>query len=125
MREIKFRAWDNVEDKMYYTGEESDIFFSFNSNGIVATKIQDEPLEEIDSLDHLIYMQYTETKDKNGTDIYEGDIVEYFKNEFAEIKFNEGVFYIESKSEIEFISDIKAHMKVVGNIYNDKKLLTK
>jgi len=39
MREIKFRAWDDVEDKMYYTGEETDIIFYFDDVGIVAEKI--------------------------------------------------------------------------------------
>ena len=44
MREIKFRAWDDVKDRLLYLGEEDDIVFEFGGSGIVATDItEDEP----------------------------------------------------------------------------------
>ncbi len=134
MREIKFRAWDNVENKMYYTGEEDSIFFAFDSNGIAATKLSDEPLEECDSLEHLIYMQYTGLKDKNGKEIYEGDIIEggYLNpltSEFLSrkyvVEYDKGSFKGKlightpyGDTWLQFIEG-----EVIGNIYEDKHLL--
>ena len=53
MREIKFRAWNNAEKKMY------------------------PEVEDIRERYEIYLMQYTGLKDKNGKEIYEGDIVEY------------------------------------------------
>lgn len=59
MREIKFRAWDGY--RMTLAG----IAFS-NSTGLMTTPAKD------------ILMQYTGLKDKNGKEIYEGDIIDEF-----------------------------------------------
>ena len=56
MREIKFRAWDKLTTKMY--GVEFINFADFR-----------------DKEGSTILMQYTGLKDKNGKEIYEGDIV--------------------------------------------------
>lgn len=41
----QYRAWDNVKDRMYYLGEEEDVVFHFESNGIVATDITEDEEE--------------------------------------------------------------------------------
>ena len=66
MREIKFRAYDKKEKKMHYGNMEmfdDMIGFRFGHFGIDTSK------EDIE------LMQSTGLKDKNGTEIYEGDIV--------------------------------------------------
>ena len=57
MREIKFRAWDKENKTMY----------DWNT-------IRDYPIDYTFGSDIIIPMQYTGLNDKNGQELYEGDI---------------------------------------------------
>jgi hypothetical protein len=71
MREIKFRAWDTLDKEMIYPDESELIVLSKNGNYLTYNTRFDS-----DCWFGIELMQYTGLKDKNGKEIYEGDIVE-------------------------------------------------
>lgn len=109
MREIKFRAWDEKGKSMYQITSLHEV----NKNGAFT---------KIDS----VLMQYTGLKDKNGKEIYEGDIVEVKERGLqVRIEFHDGCFKgcdYESKARIlpELFID---EAVIIGNIYENKELL--
>jgi len=113
MKEIKFRAWDGL--RMTKSG------IQFSATDGTLTMVQNMPL-----------MQYTGLKDKNGKEIYEGDIVRCkfaFGDNICEIVYDEGCFWVSQKNRE--VQD-KAHdnlywhkegIEVIGNIYENPELL--
>ena len=118
MKEIKFRVWDNDLEIMSYS--DAEIFITFSDDGIcIGYEIDDE-------IDDYELMQYIGLKDKNGEEIYEGDIVKLF-----EYKVIDNIVLPE---EIVTINDIRKgcdtlrpsqYMEVIGNIYENPELLKK
>ena len=111
MREKKFRAWYNGQ--MIPVGSLS--FF------------MDGEIQVNDELVGCKLMQYTGLKDKNGKEIYEGDIVRLFEHTnfdcFAEVIWNEAnAKFSKTNSPT---SDIFGgdEIEVIGNIYENPELL--
>lgn len=134
-REIKFRAWDKIDKKLRY-----DIEILFSRNSIINNKFcvdfsGIDDAEETD-LENINLMQYINLKDKNGKEIFEGDIVEVSHSAWhlnCEVKYFEQAtcFGIESLDKIDkgvrksFKNVIEEGLtvKVIGNIYENPELL--
>jgi len=125
-REIKFRAWDSDRKIM---GNSIDIQTVYGSLAMY-NSIQRQNDEEAD---YIILMQYTGLKDKNGVEIYEGDIVRfgYYDIEIPEISRSIGVveyddkhlcYKLGKKINVPFYEGLR-DIEVIGNIYQNPELL--
>jgi len=144
-REIKFRAWDKIKNKIYLIAgisfTNNDVWLRINDKQIMGANFSEIKL-----------MQYTGLKDKNDKEIYEGDVIQFLWEEDScwgkagtykgYIGFNQGAFeviYI-SRDEITVFDDGSWHensksddmqsfiswseeIEVIGNIYENPELL--
>lgn len=110
----KFRAWYGIE--MY---DEPVI-----CNGEFYLDWRD--FEDGKTYDGAVLMQSTGLKDKNGVELFEGDIVTGLDYDLDPLKgkiiFKYGCFLIESE-EGNYIISNDAETEVIGNIYENKELL--
>ena len=123
MREIKFRVWD-TENKEMLRVQELDFEDTFYGGRL---SIRTEQYNDYFDIEDMILMQYTGLHDKNGKEIYEGDIVksffvdtdeagnEIYKYYIIEVKYDEVL--------CEYNIDKFMNLEVIGNIYDNKELL--
>ena len=142
MREIKFRGWDSKYSYMNYKVlvgnlDDQDDNYTAHAAWIDPFKV-DYDCEphwcNFDEHSSLILMQYTGLKDKNGKEIFEGDILEFKIYDFnlnrngwtvrGQVKFACGqfvAFNIEGLCEV--LAHGTSHMEVIGNIHENPELL--
>ncbi len=116
MREIKFRAWDKKEKLM--------------------VELYSIPLPNVCGEGRggmsRVYMQYTDLKDKDGNDIYEGDIIEtryynFIKKHWARWRRKKVITYKKyiwhQGFNIAGGTPGKTEYRIIGNIYENPELL--
>lgn len=127
-REIKFRAWATNANKM------------IDLKGITPMALSAGMLDEGDGLfipfrDDIILMQFIGLKDKNGVNIFEGDILQYLEinipytikpyYENYTVEYINGGFRFISKDQsiYGFASDDQIDYEIIGNIHQNPELL--
>lgn len=114
MREIDFRAWDKQTRDMLELYPSSMEFYN--------KRLQTyRPFYS----KHIIRLQYTGLKDRDGREIYEGDIIQDDDGFFWRVYFEDGKFRARG-GEYEEVDDLNEFCpywcEVVGNIYENPEL---
>ena len=128
MREIKFRAWLK-EDKKMVNVETMD-FTDKSMQYLKRSEIINAYILRRESDDDVELMQYTGVKDKNGKEIYEGDILFFRDENMKYIVVQQDAAFIIKSIEIRkysekmcWLDDTEICCEIVGNIYENKNLL--
>ena len=121
----KLRAWDKQDERMSY-GEVEYFDDSINYRFDHFCTGADEDVE---------FMQSTGIKDKNGVEVYEGDVINY-RNSFRNPMTGSGSLSINRDFKIIFengefkakgfdirLKNILSYSEVIGNIYENPELL--
>ncbi|MED4727015.1 YopX family protein [Aneurinibacillus migulanus] len=139
MREIKVRFWDEVNHRFWYGEQEGEseaqeTFQTYFENGRLIAVMWKPVSYGLKSVDDVIERElkgseYTGLKDKNGKEIFEGDIVRISNHPFdgpIEVNRNYEVGY---NSEMELccgswlLFRMRHYAEVIGNVFEHPELL--
>ena len=133
-REIKFRAWDKKERKMYlFDAPFVDCEYNRLSFSCDWNKYNITYGDLIIDNENLVLMQYTGLKDKNGKEIYEGDLLlgrfdvdkveDWLWLSLTEKQKKTGEIIIEVGIPGVYQNALPDDIEVIGNIYENSELL--
>lgn len=146
MNEIKFRAWDE-ENKLMVYSDNQPYWYEWEINehhGVICMHfdyVDDDFGGNVYYGEHLPIMQYTCIKDKNGKEIYAGDVVKDDWGRIMEVVFNKEkakfqfrLIRVEGEHAhwannfvwadmTDWFENGKNYVEVIGNVYENGGLL--
>lgn len=121
MRKIKFKAWSKKKKRwlgvnLQMSLVDGVLWWQFGYDIDVLSKEEAE---------NIVLLQYTGLKDKNGKEIYEGDIIEFEGYDNGEVIFDEKIAgyvirFPNGSAWRSFTTSV-----VIGNIFENKELMEK
>jgi phage uncharacterized protein TIGR01671 len=133
MREIKVRAWHKPYKQMCQVES-----LQFDGNGVYTAVLIEKPFNDrrLVEADEILIEQYTGLKDKNGTEIYQGDICSFISKTGKHTGVVErldnlagfGLRMVKNNfrytfSNLDTLGVNLDTLKVIGNIHKDPELL--
>lgn len=135
----RYRAWDKENDRMIYPSN-NDVYFNLTDDGISIEDLTLEPYDGVFPLLGSVLMQSTGLKDKNGVEIFEGDVVVGQQNLTTDsstpfeikglVRYSKRntMFYLDEKSfgHDKFMNSLGSSIyqfEVIGNVFANPELL--
>jgi uncharacterized phage protein (TIGR01671 family) len=119
MRELRFRAWDRIKRKMLYGVSPFNVHITDENEPLLSL--------EYSKHDDCEFEQYTGLKDKNGKEIYEGDIVDFVDDGecIGVVEYDAPEFYLNADATnwgAMYLERTRCQ-RVIGNIHENPELL--